>query len=67
VEGGGTDGTVELIRWIDEMGRSLGELAAPPSWLTTRMHVCLGWKPLMHRSTYIARPLRRIERLRQAL
>lgn len=43
------------IRWIDEKGLSLGELAAPPSWMTTRMHVCLGWNPIMHMSTYIAR------------
>ncbi|RXF70943.1 glycosyltransferase family 2 protein [Hansschlegelia zhihuaiae] len=43
------------IRWIDDKGARLGELAAPPSWMTTRMHVCLGWNPIMHMSTYITR------------
>ena len=43
------------IRWIDERGRSLGELAAPPTWMTPRMHVCLGWNPIMQMSTYISR------------
>ena len=44
------------IRWIDERGLSLGELAAPPSWMSVRMHVCLGWNPIMHMSTYFSRP-----------
>jgi glycosyltransferase involved in cell wall biosynthesis len=43
------------IRWIDENGRSLGGLAAPPTWITPRMHVCLGWNPIMHVSTYLSR------------
>src|SRR5581483_4595187 len=43
------------IRWIDERGRSLGELAAPPRWMTPRMHVCLGWNPIMHMGTYFSR------------
>lgn len=43
------------IRWIDQRGRSLGELAAPPSWMTPRMHVCLGWNPIMHMATYFSR------------
>lgn len=43
------------IRWIDERGRDLGDLAAPPSWMTTRMHVCLGWNPIMHMGTYFSR------------
>ncbi|WP_424138757.1 glycosyltransferase family 2 protein [Roseomonas chloroacetimidivorans] len=43
------------IRWIDERGRYLGELAAPPSWMSTRMHVCLGWNPIMHMGTYFSR------------
>jgi glycosyltransferase involved in cell wall biosynthesis len=43
------------IRWIDGRGRSLGELAAPPSWMTPRMLVCLGWNPIMHMGTYFSR------------
>jgi len=43
------------IRWIDERGYGLGELAAPPSWMTVRMHACLGWNPIMHMSTYFSR------------
>jgi glycosyltransferase involved in cell wall biosynthesis len=43
------------IRWIDEHGRSLGNLAAPPSWMTPRMHVCLDWNPIMHMATYFSR------------
>ena len=43
------------IRWIDERGRSLGDLAAPPSWMTARMHACLSWNPIMHMATYFSR------------
>ncbi|MDN3568883.1 glycosyltransferase family 2 protein [Paeniroseomonas aquatica] len=43
------------IRWIDDRGRDLGELAAPPGWMTPRMHVCLGWNPIMHMGTYFSR------------
>lgn len=43
------------IRWIDERGRGLGELAAPPSWMTNRMLTCLGWNPVMHMGTYFSR------------
>jgi glycosyltransferase involved in cell wall biosynthesis len=43
------------IRWIDERGMSLGELAAPPTWMTSRMHASLGWNPIMHMSTYFSR------------
>ncbi|PZW40799.1 glycosyltransferase involved in cell wall biosynthesis [Humitalea rosea] len=43
------------IRWIDEEGRSLGGLAAPPSWITPRMHVSLGWNPIMLIGTYFSR------------
>ncbi len=43
------------IRWTDENDRSLGELAAPPSWMTPKMHASLGWNPIMHMSTYFSR------------
>lgn len=42
-------------RWIDNHGSSLGELAAPPTWLTSRMHACLGWSTIAHMSTYFSR------------
>jgi glycosyltransferase involved in cell wall biosynthesis len=45
------------IRWIDGNGTGMGGLAAPPSWMTRRMHVCLGWNPIMHMSTYLSRDL----------
>jgi glycosyltransferase involved in cell wall biosynthesis len=43
------------IRWIDERGRGLGGLAAPPAWMTARMTTCLGWNPVMHMGTYFTR------------
>jgi glycosyltransferase involved in cell wall biosynthesis len=45
------------IRWIDSQGNDIGGLAAPPTWMTVRMHVCVGWNPIMHMATYIARDL----------
>src|SRR5882672_4237161 len=43
------------IRWIDENGKSLGDLAAPPRWMSSRMHACLHWNPIMHMATYFSR------------
>jgi glycosyltransferase involved in cell wall biosynthesis len=43
------------IRWIDEQGKSLGDFAVPPQWLTPRMCVCLGWNPIMHMATYFSK------------
>lgn len=43
------------IRWIDSAGIDFGGLAAPPSWMSVRMHVCLGWNPVMHMATYLSR------------
>lgn len=45
------------IRWIDGRGENLGELAAPPIWMSARMQACLGWNPVMHMSTYFSREL----------
>jgi glycosyltransferase involved in cell wall biosynthesis len=45
------------IRWIDADGVDFGGLAAPPHWMRPRMHVCLGWNPIMHMSTYLSREL----------
>lgn len=44
------------IRWIDPQGRSLGELAAPPNWMTPRLHASIGWNPIMQMSTFLTRP-----------
>ncbi|WP_264050600.1 glycosyltransferase family 2 protein [Methylobacterium flocculans] len=43
------------IRWTNENDQSLGELAAPPSWMSPKMHASLGWNPIMHMSTYFSR------------
>lgn len=43
------------IRWIDQQGESLGDLAALPEWMSARMIACLGWNPVMHMATYISR------------
>jgi glycosyltransferase involved in cell wall biosynthesis len=52
---GGKRWVVGGIRWIDERGNSLGGLAAPPTWLVPRIHVCLDWNPIMHMATYFSR------------
>jgi glycosyltransferase involved in cell wall biosynthesis len=52
---GGRRWVVGGIRWIDSRGHSMGELAAPPTWMTPRMLVCLGWNPIMHMGTYFSR------------
>ncbi|WP_131195060.1 glycosyltransferase family 2 protein [Lichenihabitans psoromatis] len=43
------------ILWIDEFGKDLGALAAPPSWMNAKVHACLSWNPIMHMSTYFSR------------
>ena len=43
------------IRWIDERRHDLGGLSAPPTWMTPRMLICLGWNPIMHMGTYFSR------------
>ncbi len=44
-------------RWIDDRGRSRGELCAPPRWMTASMAACLDWSPIPHMSTYVSREL----------
>ncbi len=51
----GSPWVVGGIRWIDSRGASLGELAAPPTWMTLRMYACIGWNPLMHMATFFTR------------
>jgi len=43
------------IRWVDEDGRSLGNLIAPPNWMTPGMHASIGWNPIMQMSTFLTR------------
>lgn len=43
------------VQYIDENGKSLGMLKAPPTWITSRMHVCLGWSPIVQMGTYFSR------------
>ena len=43
--------------WVDEHFRPLGQIAAPPHWLTPEMHACLGWCWPFHGATYMERTL----------
>ena len=45
------------IRWINDRGESLGDIAAPPSWMTASMHASLGWNCIHHMATYVSRDL----------
>jgi glycosyltransferase involved in cell wall biosynthesis len=54
---GGRPWVVGGIRWIDEQGKSLGHLAAPPTWITSRMLSCMPWNPIMHMATYVSRKM----------
>jgi glycosyltransferase involved in cell wall biosynthesis len=41
------------LRWVDGGGRSLGEMAPPPSPLSSMMLACLGWNWMYHQTTYM--------------
>ena len=41
------------IRWIAADGHSLGELRAPPQWMTAAAYVALDWNVISHLATYI--------------
>jgi len=43
------------VRFIDSRGDSLGELAAPPRWMTSRLYACFGWSCIGHQATYMCR------------
>jgi glycosyltransferase involved in cell wall biosynthesis len=45
------------LRWLDGEGRSLGEIAAPPSWMTEQMMAALGWCCTGQQATYTTRQL----------
>jgi glycosyltransferase involved in cell wall biosynthesis len=44
-------------RWLDADGRRLGDLPAPPSWITVPMLASLGWNCVTHSATYVHREL----------
>jgi glycosyltransferase involved in cell wall biosynthesis len=44
-------------RWTDATVRSLGEIAAPPSWLRADVNAMLGWSYPLHMATYVERSL----------
>lgn len=43
------------FRWIDGEGRSLGDIATPPRWMSQRMMAALGWCCINHMATYVTR------------
>ncbi len=45
------------FRWIDADGNSLGEFAAPPRWLSSRMLAGLQWCYIHQMATYVTRDL----------
>ena len=45
------------LRWIDGEGRSLGEIAAPPGWMSQSMMAALGWCCTAQQATYTTRQL----------
>jgi glycosyltransferase involved in cell wall biosynthesis len=44
-------------RWLDGTGRPRGDIAAPPTWITTPILASLGWMYLQHPATYVHRDL----------
>ena len=45
------------LRWLDGESRSLGEIAAPPRWLSASMMAALGWCCVGQQATYVTRGL----------
>jgi glycosyltransferase involved in cell wall biosynthesis len=44
-------------RWLDAEGGRRGDIAAPPTWITTPMLGSLGWMYMQHPATYVHRDL----------
>jgi len=44
---------VGAVRWIDQSGSSLGDIAPPPSWASADLLATLGWNPYHHMSTFV--------------
>jgi glycosyltransferase involved in cell wall biosynthesis len=45
------------LRWVNGEGRSLGEIAAPPNWMSGSMMAALGWCCTGQQATYVTRQL----------
>ena len=45
------------LRWIDAEGKSLGDIAPPPPWMTRNMMAALGWCYMGHMATFVTREL----------
>jgi len=43
------------IRWTEVDGRSRGDLAAPPTWMSSAMYASLGWNCMQHTSVFVRR------------
>lgn len=43
------------FRWIDGKGRSIGDIAPPPRWMSGQMMASLGWCCINHMATYVTR------------
>lgn len=43
------------VTWTNNHGKSLGDIAAPPSWMTVPAFASLGWCCIAHMATYISR------------
>ena len=48
-----SDWAVGGIRWIDRNGESLGDIAAPPNWMTRGLYTSLRWNCVHHQSTWM--------------
>jgi glycosyltransferase involved in cell wall biosynthesis len=41
------------VKIIDGQGKDMGDIAAPPRWMTAEILACLGWSTLHHVSTFV--------------
>jgi glycosyltransferase involved in cell wall biosynthesis len=46
---------VGAIRWMDVEGRSRGDLAPPPAWMSSEVYASLGWSCIQTTSVFIRR------------
>jgi len=54
-EGRKSSWMVAGLRWIDEDGRRIADLPAPPSWLTVEAFASLGWNCIHHQTSFLTR------------
>jgi hypothetical protein len=48
-----SDWAVGALRWVGERNQWLGDIGAPPTWLTPAIYASLGWNCIHHLSTYL--------------